>query len=538
MEKVVDFEFSNKDIEVDEPCELEIEVGVEENCNKYDYSFTPALGTEFIDKQLNELDQKIDFLTNNADWLDYMIAISSGILTAALDAILKEKRIKQVFGNNANDKDLLDFFNESGSQTINEKINKISKKEGTKKNAERSINKDNAMANTSEVNSDKLSGIVSYFEKRFNIPSDSLENEFGGSRKHHLNDFAHHPSILGLIFSLMTQFTKKCYGTDKDGNWKVVELKFSDDKDGRIAKVDGNGNVKYIKVIGKDFKEKLFFGIIIWYYHLISDLAGSSSTIRSVEKHDVSTIGIGAGVPGPLLSLAKELSVLPIFKRINKNGEEENLLAKKISELYDGTAFSKKDEFGNEIKRKIDFRTEVGVGKELKQQAIPVLLNEVIVRGFYFIRRLVMEIKENQIKSVRELNKINISNVLPVKNRTIVRMLTISTGTFVATNVAISAVIGAAKSGGNIGVFAKEMVLRINFVGVGRFVVAIGADITDGIKKSRLERSYFELLKLKNEKISDETKVQQINVLSDLSDVIDGNSSERINKTIKYLGED
>jgi hypothetical protein len=107
-------------------------------------------------------------------------------------------------------------------------------------------------------------------------------------------------------------------------------------------------------------------------------------------------------------------------------------------------------------------------------------LNEVIVRSFYFIRRLVVEIREK-----KEFGKIEWKNTLPFKNRTIIRMLTIATGTFTLVDLADAAIRGAIKSGGNAALFAKEFILRVNFVGVGRFAVAVVTDMAMGVKRSR-----------------------------------------------------
>ncbi len=64
---------------------------------------------------------------------------------------------------------------------------------------------------------------------------------------------------------------------------------------------------------------------------------------------------------------------------------------------------------------------------------------------------------------------------LPFKNRTVVRMLTISASTFCAFDIADAAI----RSGG----INAACILRINFVGIGRFAIAIGTDIGMGIKK-------------------------------------------------------
>lgn len=67
-------------------------------------------------------------------------------------------------------------------------------------------------------------GAVKALEKRFPIPSDGNTPDFGGGLQHHLRDFAHHPTIVGLAFSLLTQFTEKSYGTDVNGVFLVVDV--------------------------------------------------------------------------------------------------------------------------------------------------------------------------------------------------------------------------------------------------------------------------------------------------------------------------
>ena len=426
-----------------------------------------------------ELEDQIDFYTNHADKIDYLVAVASGLITAIIDALFKEKRIKNVFGGDAQGKDLLDYFNKIGNDSVNEKIKNLSDSDKLGKAAEKAKKAGNTNVNSSKAKTDSLEGIIRFLEDRFNLPSDSLTAEFGGSRQHHLRDFAHHPSIIGFACSLLTQFTQKCYGTDVTGKFVVLDLKFVAGKEGRIAKAG-----KEIRIIGDNIGEKIIIGTTVWYYHLISDLAGSTSSP-----------GAGMGIPGPLMSMAKELSALPIFR--NSNGEND--FSKILSKMYNGTLFAERDsngkikldENGKMMLRKIDFRTEIGMASELKKQAGPVLLNEMIVRGFYFVRRLFMEIKEKNIKSFKDLEYLDAKKVIPFKNRTIVRMMTISSGVFMATNLTIAAGMGAAKSAGNPALFAKEFVLRINFVGVGRLFVAVGADISSGIKKTKLENEKY-----------------------------------------------
>ena len=72
--------------------------------------------------------------------------------------------------------------------------------------------------------------------------------------------------------------------------------------------------------------------------------------------------------------------------------------------------------------------------------------------------------------------------------------MTIASGTFTAIDMADAAIRSAIKSGGcNAPAFLSNMILRVNFVGVGRFAVAVGSEVGMGLKRNRLkkERMYL-----------------------------------------------
>lgn len=393
---------------------------------------------EVINARVNELNVDIDRLTNHADGIDYTVAVASGIIAGIIDSVWVGE-----FS--------IDRANEWGGDKVDNFVVKIAQSKGYK--------------------GDDLAGAVQYLEEQFPIAADKATNDFGGGLQHHLRDFSHHPTPVGLFFSLLTQFTGKVYGTDVAGVFKVAPL----------------GEAGFC-LIGKNLPEKLTFGVVNWFFHMVSDMAGSSGSIRAGK--------LGTGLPGPIVSLLKEISALPIFRNLNEKGYKE--FSVWISKLFNGTLLGKRDENGNLIEAvQFDLRTEIGVAHELGRQAVPVIVNECIVRGFYFVRRLFSEIKENDIKTVSDLQHINWKNTLPFKNRTVIRMLTISTGTFTAFDVADAAI----RSGG----FNAACVLRINFVGVGRFAIAIGSDISMGVKKSKRENERMllrgEQLELLNAKL-------------------------------------
>ena len=297
-----------------------------------------TVGTAFdLDQIIYDLDSQIELLSSQADTLDYLVAAASGVLCGMLDVLW-----------------VGEFNLERGREIASDKVESFVKK----------------AAKLTGSESDDLATSVKHLEKLFPIPSDGNTPDFGGGLQHHLRDFAHHPTIVGLMFSLLTQFTYKSYGTNTVGAFIIVDVP-----------------EKSRPFIGDDIPTKILYGTLTWFFHLVSDMAGSSSSAGKTG---------GTGIPGPLLALAKELSVLPFFRDLQVGDHGVSLF---LSKLFNGTMLAQHDENGQIIKDtvlKMDLRGELGIAVELGRQAIPVIANECIVRGFYFIRRLAMELKDNQ----------------------------------------------------------------------------------------------------------------------------------------------
>ncbi len=375
-----------------------------------------AVGTTFdLDQIIYDLDSQIELLSSQADTLDYLVAVASGVLCGMLDVLW-----------------VGEFNLERGREIASDKVESFVKK----------------AAKLTGCESDDLGAAVKHLEKLFPIPSDGNTPDFGGGLQHHLRDFAHHPTIVGLMFSLLTQFTYKSYGTNTAGAFIIVDVP-----------------EKSRPFIGEDVPTKILYGTLTWFFHLVSDMAGSSSTAGKTG---------GTGIPGPLLALAKELSVLPFFRDLQVGEHGISLF---LSKLFNGTLLAQHDENGQIIKDtvlKMDLRGELGIAVELGRQAIPVVANECIVRGFYFIRRLAMELKENHIRSLADIRKINWNNVKPAGNPTIARMLTVATGVFTTVDLGDA-------------IISQKYWVSINYVGVGRFAVAIGEDVSWGLKARKVK---------------------------------------------------
>lgn len=378
----------------------------------------------YIHKTEDESKASYDILIENrqifeaddasADKLDYEIAAFSGTLTAAIDIFW----VGDFSLSNAQS---------WGRKKVSDFVLKVSQSKGYK--------------------GTELDDAIKYLEKAYKIPSDRLTPEFGGGLQHHLRDFVHHPTIVGLIISIISQFTGKGYGTDKDGNF--ITKDFPNDE-----------------LIGSTFKEKIFNGTVIWAFHLVSDMAGSS---RNAGK--------GTGIPGPILSFFKEVSALPVVKDITVKYLEDDIeFSVLISKIFNSTYFKGV---------RVDLRTELGVANELSKQALPVLLNDCIVKGFYFVRRLCIEVQEKDVHSLADLKKLNAKNFIPANSRALARMVTISSITFNVVEKSAAFTKATVKNKGIKDNFVKDFLLNINFIGVAHFAVAFKNDakfIFDDIK--------------------------------------------------------
>lgn len=382
---------------------------------------------DLLEEKVSALDDQISQLTSEADGLDYAVAVAGGVLAGMLDSLW------------VGTLDLsLGDANVRGGELVNRSVMQVARKNGYK--------------------GDDLAGAIRTLEQTFPFAGDKATNLFGGGRLHHLRDLSHHPTPVGLIASIVMQFTGQAWGVTSGGSLNSV-------------------NVASSGLIGQTVPEKLLFGTVKWLLHLISDVAGSSSMA-----------GAGTGLPGPFLAMLHEGSAV-WGKLIGREHQDDFM-------KWVESAFR-----GGRTGVKADFRTELGIleqlAKGLGRQALPNLLNEGLVRGFYFIRRALAVIRDAEPKTFSDLILVDLEQALPWRNPTITRMLTIATSTFTAIDLGDAAVRAAISTGGS-PAFWVPFVLRVNFVGVARTTVAIGVDVRRGTKRSRHRNERVELM---NERI-------------------------------------
>ncbi|MBR3043437.1 MAG: M48 family metallopeptidase [Oscillospiraceae bacterium] len=398
-----------------------------------------------VNDELERVNRELKRYTCNADKVDYAIAIGSGILAGAVDSLYVGK-----------------IELENGDDIINNFVVKF--------------------ANSNGIQTDNLQTAIKELELKFGVWQDSVylgENIKVSNYNHHLADLAHHPTPLGLAAAILVKFFQIGIFVNREGKWHVIHDKIYEKATAKGADLTAihfsavlagflnwlvalaeekcdNSEFEIPKVIRNLVHLIASYPVLIevikcaenWFGHLVSDMAGSNSTA-----------GAGMGIPGIITSLLYEIASLP---PLNHSG-----LPAFLNYLYE--------------EKRIDLRDELPVYKALGKQAIPVILNEIIVRCCYFVKHLADEITVHQ-----GLEGIDWSNVIPFKNRTVDRMLMISSMTLNVADTADAAVRAAIESGGDWVLFAKEFVVRYNYVAAGRAIISIVKEVRNEKKEAQL----------------------------------------------------
>ena len=111
---------------------------------------------------------------------------------------------------------------------------------------------------------DDVSHAIDFLQRTYKVNYDQSVGKAAESvlgitpNNHHMKSIAHSPDIIGLFFSILNQFTSTS----------------SFIAGGKIATMDTDP----FELHGNTFGSKLFFGIVNWIGHLLSDFAGSSSS--------------------------------------------------------------------------------------------------------------------------------------------------------------------------------------------------------------------------------------------------------------------
>ena len=367
-----------------------------------------------LEKELRETKEQIVSLTPNCDKLDYALAASSGALCGILDVFLVGKPGQSLIGN------ITDKWFENRVKDFARLCKWDSKID------------------------DSLSEAVKYLEHKFKIPYDQhgagdiAKDIYDLSpRNHHFKSLGHNPSLLGLFFSILDQFTFSSHFVS-DG--ELIAITVAESK---------------FELRGNNIPSKLFCGFVNWLGHLLSDLSGSSGSK-----------GRGMGIPSPLWTWINDIAAIRGSLNIPAAEFEKSM-----------------NEIAVEIFNKgFDLRFQTA-------QTIPVIINELTVRIIYSIRRLITYFSEIE-KENRSFHSAW-KACEPFSNVTVKRMLTVAHGSFCVIDIGDAVIRGFATGGGYFNVV--EFFLRLNIAGVGRIGFSLYGETNREIQLSKAKDEKYNL---------------------------------------------
>lgn len=181
---------------------------------------------------------------------------------------------------------------------------------------------------------------VQFLEGRFKVNYDQTStNGRNGTdgrveqlspKNHHIKSLGHSPDIVGLFFSILNQFTNTSTFVSS----------------GRLVTID----TENFELQGSNFIAKIFCGFVNWFGHIMSDLAGSNTSIAKGNP--------GMGVPIPFYSLLQ-------FINFGKFGQHRQSFAQIAVQVFE---------------KGYDFRHGMAM-------AVPVLAAELLTRITWVVKQ-------------------------------------------------------------------------------------------------------------------------------------------------------
>lgn len=288
----------------------------------------------------------------------------------------------------------------------------------------------------SEKQKENPASAIGFLERKFPVPYDARYDKDLGitdkvnttgmtSSNHHLKSLAHSPDIFGLIFSLIDQFA-----TDESGTKHITIISNSH------IEMYSYGTTDF-KLKGKNFIAKLFSGVVNWFFHILSDVAGSSG---SAER--------GSGVSAPFY----ELLQLADFGSFTK---EQKTIAELSTKLFENG---------------YDARF-------MAAASIPVLLNEYIIKLSWILKQhFYHKLDWKDIHFVQTLLPENVGKIVFNENPEMKKMLLAGYGTFCGVDFGGALISSKGK-------FDIEFFLHINLVGWKKFATEGFLAAKSGLRK-------------------------------------------------------
>ena len=260
-----------------------------------------------------------------------------------------------------------------------------------------------------------------------------------------LSALSNHPSLTGLVFSIITQYCEQAVILDENGTISMRKL-------------------PAYYTIGDTNAEKLVCAVLYWLFNLAANEAMS-------KRHIIDELGL----PKALLNKIKEFANFSFMKSIPNDFDEaehsfSDWLKKTIkgAELY----FDQKDD----VKNVHPLFAMMGIALKAAENTFPVLINECLVRAAYILLRICDVVKERKITSFAGLQAVSVDTILPGNERILSKMCLIASAAFSGVNIAGAVLKGIKGKKVDGRSFPDTFLSELNVAGIGRFVFACVAD--------------------------------------------------------------
>ena len=402
------------------------------------------------DKYFNKVDfndnKNLLLLKDKCDKYDYLIAAGCGMIGGLIDIFLVGTPKSSVVGNWTDIQ-------------VDNAVKSFAKISGWKP----SIDKE-----------DNIASAIGYLEKKFKVNYDQRHTaDVNGmfrmtTKNHHLLNLAHSPDILGLFFSILNQFTSTSTFISEG---KLISIK-----------------TNKIELQGGNIISRFFCGIVNWFGHIMSDIAGSSGSRGNGG-------GRGAGIAIPFF----ELIQLCKIGKLDVGKDRQDLATIAIRAYQEG----------------YDFRHGIAM-------SIPVVITDLLIKFCWGLRRYYVD-------------KMRISECIPTNSSEKLRiMLLVGSGTLCC----LDGIDAGIKSGGN----WLILFTRLNIISWFRLLQLIVRELSIRFGISGILENELDSMKLINTALKDyieKTKEYDLNAMlynvnsfSDLNEKVESAKNE---KEISYI---
>ncbi len=258
-----------------------------------------------------------------------------------------------------------------------------------------------------------------------------LENaEFG--------ELSGQPTVAGLVFSILTQYSGMYYYLDKSGEIKTHKV--------------SRGFVR-----GKDDDEKMALAVMYWFFYVCAGY-------MTMGKEAFEELAIPDGLKKVVTRISHGLIENKMIPGNYKEAEMEFESWLAAMQELSRSADADKEVF-TVLKNKMG---------SISNQLFPVLINEGLVRGSYTLCKLANEIENSDIKSMEDIFAIDLKEIVPYDNRIVSNMCLIASSTFVAANIgpAVVKIVIAKLKKKDAAEAVDNLVTVLNIAGIGRVVIA------------------------------------------------------------------